>query len=71
MTLQPIKIFDGSLGGKALWQNKSFIAPSKVRGKAFNEYVKKRDKKAMNKSEKNKLEREGKDDDSYLSDAFD
>lgn len=70
MTMQPIKIFDDSLGGRALWQNKAFIAPNKERGKAFNEYLRKRDKKAIRKSEKNKLIREGKDDDSYLSDAF-
>jgi ribosome biogenesis protein BRX1 len=27
MTLQPIKIFDDTLGGEALWQNKAFITP--------------------------------------------
>jgi len=70
MTLQPIKIFDGSLGGRALWQNKAFIAPSKVRGKTLNSYLKKRDEKAKRKSQKKKLIKEGKDDDSYLSEAF-
>jgi ribosome biogenesis protein BRX1 len=70
MTLQPIKIFEGSIGGAALWQNKAFIAPSKQRGKNFAEYLRKRDKKAIRKSEKKQLIKEGKDDDSYLSDAF-
>ena len=46
MTLQPIKIFDGSLGGRALWQNKSFITPNKQRGSKMGEYLRKRDGKA-------------------------
>jgi len=49
MTLQPIKMFDGSLGGKALWQNSAFIAPSKLRGKKVGEYLRKRDSKAERK----------------------
>ena len=70
MTLQPIKIFDGSLGGKALWQNKSFIAPSKARGKKMTEYLKKRDAKAERKSQLKQLVLEAKDEDSYLDNAF-
>jgi len=70
MTLQPIKLFDGSLGGRALWQNKSFISPSKQRGKNMGEYLKKRDAKADRKTNHKKLMKEGRDDDSYLSDAF-
>ncbi len=70
MTLQPIKIFEGSLGGKALWQNKAFIAPSKARSKKMEEYLKKRDTKAIRKNKLKKMLKEGRDDDSYLSDAF-
>ena len=70
MTLQPIKIFDGSLGGRALWQNKAFITPNKQRGKNMGEYLRKRDAKAVRKTKKKKLMKEGQDDDSYLSDAF-
>lgn len=70
MTLQPIKIFDGSLGGKGLWQNKAFIAPSKARGKKMGQYLKKRDIKAERKSELKQLMKDGRDEDSYLSDAF-
>ena len=70
MTLQPIKIFNGSLGGGALWQNKSFIGPNKARGKRMEEYIRKRDAKAMRKSDLKKLEKEGRDEDSYLEDAF-
>lgn len=70
MTMQPIKIFDGSLGGRALWQNKVFIAPSKQRGKKMEGYLKKRDLKAIRKSNTKKLIKEGQDEDSYLSDAF-
>ena len=36
----------------------------------MEEYLKKRDSKAMRKSQHNKILKEGKDDDSYLSDAF-
>ena len=70
MTLQPIKIFDGSLGGKALWQNKAFITPAKERGKQMLEYLKKRDQKAIRKRDVKNMIKEGKDDDSYLRDAF-
>lgn len=70
MTLQPIKIFEGSLGGSALWQNKAFIAPSKARGKKMEDYLKKRDTKAIRKRDHKKMLKEGRDDDSYLSDAF-
>lgn len=47
--LHPIKIFDESLGGKALWQNKDYIAPTKLRSKKFIEFSKKRDDKAERK----------------------
>lgn len=70
MTLQPIKIFDGSLGGRGLWQNKSFVAPNKARGKKMEDYLKKRDVKAIRKSDHNKTVKEGQDEDSYLEDAF-
>ena len=36
----------------------------------MGEYIRKRDQKASRKSDKRKLEKEGRDDDSYLSDAF-
>jgi len=36
----------------------------------LNEYVRKRDVKAGRKTKKNKMIKEGKDDDSYLSEAF-
>jgi hypothetical protein len=52
MTLQPIKIFDDMLGGEALWQNKSYITPNKLRGKGFNDYIRKRDEKAERKKAK-------------------
>ena len=70
MTLQPIKIFDDSLGGKSLWQNKKFITPNKLRSKNYFEYLKKRDAKAERKRAKKQLIKEGQDSDDYLSDAF-
>ena len=70
MTLQPIKIFDGSLGGRALWQNSIFVGPNKARGKRMEEYIKKRDEKAIRKGTLKKLQKEGQDEDSYLEDAF-
>ena len=30
--LNPIKVFEGSLGGKALWSNKKFLTPVQVSG---------------------------------------
>jgi len=51
-TLQPIKMFQGSLGGTALWQNKTFITPSRVRSKVFVEYLKKREEKQVRKLDK-------------------
>mmetsp|Transcript_21368 Transcript_21368/g.26298 ORF Transcript_21368/g.26298 Transcript_21368/m.26298 type:complete len:224 (-) Transcript_21368:112-783(-) len=59
MTLQPIKVFDGSLGGRALWQNSGFIGPNKQRGKRMEDYIKKRDDKAVRKSNLKKLQKEG------------
>lgn len=59
MTLQPVKIFDGSLGGRALWQNSGFIGPNKARGKRMEDYIKKRDEKAIRKGQLKKLVKEG------------
>ena len=36
--LTPIKAFDGSLGGEALWQNENYIAPSKLRSKKYEAF---------------------------------
>jgi len=33
--LLPIKAFEGSMGGAALWQNEAYISPSKLRSKKF------------------------------------
>ena len=41
--LQPIKIFDGTMGGEALWQNSSYITPGKLRSKKFDQFIKRRD----------------------------
>ena len=70
MTLQPIKVLGHSLGGATLWQNKAYITPNRARSKGFNDYLSKRDEKAERKRGKTKLVKEGRDDDSYLSDAF-
>lgn len=70
MTLQPIKVLDKSLGGSTLWQNKAYITPNRARSKGFNDYLAKRDEKADRKRGRSKLVTEGRDDDSYLSDAF-
>ena len=40
--LQPIKAFDRSLSGEALWQNEEYITPSKLRGKRYTDFLKKR-----------------------------
>ena len=42
-TLNPIKAFEGSMGGSALWQNSKYIAPSKLRGKKYATFAKKRE----------------------------
>lgn len=70
MTLQPIKIFDDTLGGEALWQNPSFITPQKMRSKIFGDYIRKRDEKAERKKTKQQLIKDGQDSDSYLDNAF-
>ena len=70
MTLQPIKIFDDTLGGEALWQNAAFITPQRMRSKNFGEYIRKRDEKAERKLAKKQLMQEGQDSDSYLDNAF-
>ena len=70
MTLQPIKIFDDTLGGEALWQNASFITPNRMRSKVVNEYIRKRDEKRERKMEKQQLLKEGQDGDGYLDNAF-
>ena len=70
MTLQPIKIFAESLGGKAYWQNKSFITPNKLRSKGFSDYIRKRDEKADRKMKKKQLKIDARDEDEYLNDAF-
>ena len=48
-TLNPIKAFEGAMGGDALWQNKSYISPGKIRSKKFTSFAKKRDDKEERK----------------------
>ena len=69
-TMTPIKAFEESLGGKALWQNGSYIAPTKLRSKKFETFQKKRDRKEKAKAYKARVLEEGKDPDTYLQDAF-
>ena len=45
MCMNPIKAFEGSMGGEALWQNEKYIAPAKLRGKRYDQFVKKRNEK--------------------------
>lgn len=59
MTLQPVKLFQESMGGQALWQNPKFITPNKLRGKAMVSYLKKRDEKMNHKKDKKRLLKEG------------
>jgi hypothetical protein len=59
MTLQPIKIFDDTLGGEALWQNSAFITPQKMRSKNFGDYIRKRDEKRDRKQAKQQLIKDG------------
>lgn len=70
-TLTPIKAFEGSLGGEALWQNGDYIAPTKLRSKKFESFIKKRDEKEEAKQYKDKVLAEGKHPDAYLENAFD
>jgi ribosome biogenesis protein BRX1 len=37
-TMNPIKAFEGSIGGAALWQNPNYIAPAKIRGKKMDAF---------------------------------
>jgi len=41
-SLVPIKAFDGTMGGEALWQNTEYISPTKLRGKKYDQFLKKR-----------------------------
>ena len=71
MTLQPVKIFSDSLGGAALWQNKSFITPNKLRSKGYSDYLRKRDEKADRKKKKTQMKIDAVDeDDRLLENAF-
>ena len=36
--LNPIKAFEGSMGGEALWQNSQYIAPAKLRSKKYDNF---------------------------------
>jgi len=42
-SLNPIKLFDGSMGGDTIWQNPNFITPTKARSKKYAQFEKKRD----------------------------
>jgi ribosome biogenesis protein BRX1 len=70
MCMNPIKAFEGPIGGEALWQNEKYIAPAKLRGKRYDSFVKKRDHKEKQKEYKKDVMKNGKDPDSYLQDAF-
>lgn len=37
--LQPIKAFDGTMGGDALWQNSECITPSNIHSKKYEQFV--------------------------------
>lgn len=47
-TLTPIKAFEGSMGGDALWQNHLYVGPSKMRSKKYDTFLKKREGKLLN-----------------------
>ena len=68
--LLPIKAFEGSMGGEALWQNPDYISPSKIRSKKYAGFVKRRVKKETRKEYKNVMFKQGTDPDGYLQDAF-
>ena len=61
MTLTPIKMFEESLGGEALWQNPAYITPAKKRGKGYARFtqLKQRDTMLMKKRDKKRLYKEG------------
>jgi len=66
-----IKAFEGPMGGEALWQNASYIAPAKLRSKKYDAFQKKREQKEFRKEYKQTVIEEGRDPNSYLMDAFD
>lgn len=68
--LEPIKIFEGTMGGAALWQNAGYVTPGKLRSRKYDQFVKRRDQKTERKDYKEKVLRKGHDKDSYLQDAF-
>jgi len=71
MTLTPIKFFEESLGGAALWQNPEFITPQKLRGKGYARFtLQEREKTQTKKRDKKRLIKEGKDGDGYIENAF-
>lgn len=47
------------MGGDPLYQNGSYIAPAKLRGKKYNEFVKRRDKKEDRKVYKKTMLKQG------------
>lgn len=69
--LNPIKCFDGSMGGETLWQNDQFITPTKSRSKKYATFEKKRNFKEKQKEYKKKVIEEGRDPNAYLKSAFD
>lgn len=68
--MNPIKCFEGSMGGPTLWQNSNYIAPSKMRSKKMATFKKKRDGKVVRKAERVKIWNKGRDPNSYLEEAF-
>ena len=68
--LLPIKAFEGSMGGDALWQNADYISPSKQRSKKYDAFVKRRVAKEKRKVYNEKVHKKGQDPDGYLNDAF-
>ena len=68
--MNPIKCFEGSMGGEALWQNPKYIAPAKMRSKKMATFKKKREGKDERKAEKAKIWNNGRDPNSYLDEAF-
>jgi len=69
--MNPIKSFEGSMGGEALWQNEKYVGPSKIRSKKYESFHRKRTDKQLAKHYKDAVEKEGKDPDGYLDAAFD
>lgn len=64
--LQPIKAFDGTMGGEALWQNPTYITPSKFRSKKFEQFVKRRNQKEDRKQYRKEVTKGGHGPDAYL-----